>query len=91
MILNLFIETILYVISGIFYIVPTATIADLPLYGSQISSVLYEIMGTWNAFLEIFPYGLIAWHIFLWVIIPFELALLVMKFFLGSRVPANVE
>lgn len=75
------------ILSVVFYIFPVVTIADIPLIGDAISSSLYTAMGYWNSFMVTFPYAEATWNAFLFVIIPFEVALLLLKFFLGHRTP----
>jgi len=89
MIITLLISIILNLISVIFIFLPVVTIADLPYFGEQISSTLVWAISTWNAFLITFPYAETAWHIFLWIILPFEVTMLVAKFFIGHRLPAQ--
>lgn len=47
------------------------------------------VSGLWSSFLVTFPYAIVAWHMFLWVVLPFEFLLLVFKLILGSRLPVN--
>ena len=49
------------------------------------SSVLLTAVVLFNTFLETFPYAIVGWHMFLYVVIPFEILLIVLKVFLGSR------
>jgi len=68
---------------------PIVTLSSIPLVGPFISSTLGTVVGVWNAFLVTFPYAQLPWTIFLYVIIPFELILLILKAILGSRVPTH--
>jgi len=88
MIINLIINLILLVFGSLFVFFPVVHLSDLP-FGEQIVSVLTQIMGIWNAFVSTFPYAEIGFQVFLYVIIPFEILLIIAKFFLGSRLPAN--
>jgi len=45
----------------------------------------------WNAFLLTFPYAQLPWQLFKYAILPFELTMLLAKFILVSRVPANAD
>jgi len=56
-----------------------------------IDDALVSIVGTWNAFLVTFPYADIAWTMFIYFILPFELGMLLLKIILGSRTPSNVN
>ena len=89
MIIDLFIGVILSFIFAIFSFLPTVTIASLPIIGSAVSSTLILMIKYWNSFIETFPYAKLPWQIFLYVILPFEILMIIAKFFLGSRVPTN--
>lgn len=89
MIFNLLLNLILLVFGSLFVFFPVVAIADIPYVGSFLSSTLIQMIQVWNAFLITFPYAVTGWHIFLWVILPFEVLLLVMKFFLGHHVPTH--
>lgn len=65
------------------------TIATIPIVGQYLSDILTTAVGYFNSFVVTFPYIVIDWQIFIYVIIPFELGLLVAKVLLGSRVPAH--
>jgi len=91
MILNLLIQVVLYALGGIFFFLPVATIATLPVFGQAISDTLYTAVYTWNAFLVTFPYAEVVWQMFLWVVIPLEIGILIEKFFLGHRTPNSAH
>jgi len=91
MITNLVIFVIVSIISTVFLILPAVSIASIPSIGPAVSSALITAVGIWNSFIVSFPYAGIAWNVFLIVILPFELLLLLAKFFLGSRVPAHTN
>jgi len=91
MIVDALITVIITILTGIFGFLPVVTVADIPVVGSQISSTLLWVVLKWNAFLDTFPYATIVWQIFLYVILPFELLLLLGKFFLGHRLPAHTN
>jgi len=82
-------QAILMLLSAFFYFLPVVTIASLPYIGTMVSSVLSTAITTWNALLGTIPYLNYSWHVFLVVILPFELLLLLGKFFLGSRMPVH--
>lgn len=81
MILNFLLEFFLTMINSAIVIVPKVT---LPV---AISSNLTLAMGYWNTFEGIFPFAEYLMFLMLTVILPFELGLLLLKFFLGSRAP----
>jgi len=89
------VSVILTVLTGalnvIFFLLPTATLASIPFIGSTISSTLTSFILWMNAFIDTFPYAEIVWNLFIYGVIPFELALIAMRFFFGSRTPVNVE
>jgi len=89
MIIDLIISVLLSLFGFIFSFLPVVTLADIPYAGEGISSTLLWMVTTWNSFMVTFPYAETAWSIFLLIIVPFELLLLVAKFFLGHRVPAH--
>jgi len=89
MIINLLINLILLIFGSIFVFLPEVTLASIPVAGSLIETILTSMVTAWNAFLVLFPYGRIAWNVFLAIIIPFEITMLIAKFFLGSRTPSH--
>lgn len=91
MIFNLLINFLLLFFGGISSFLPVVTIASIPIAGSFISSVLITAVQVFNAFLGTFPFAIIVWHMFLWVVLPFEFLLLIAKFFFGHHVPAQMN
>jgi len=89
MIITLLISVILNIISAIFFLLPEVSIASIPYFGEEVRNTLIWAIQTWNAFMLTFPYAETAWHMFLWVVVPFELLLLIGKFLLGHRLPAQ--
>lgn len=85
MLIILFIFSIAFLLKSILVILPTVI---LP---SFVISLLTTAVGTYNSFLDIFPYATLPTAIFLNIILPFEISLLIAKFFLGSRVPSRSE
>lgn len=75
--------------SLILSIVPTVDLGDIPLIGISLRALLVNIMGYWNTAVETLPYLGTVWNTFLYVIIPFELGLIILKFFLGNRTPVR--
>jgi len=91
MIINLLINLVLLLFGALFSFMPVVTLADIPFIGEGFSNILTTAVLSWNAFCVTFPYAVTAWHALLWVILPFEIALLVLKFFLGHRTPAHMN
>lgn len=89
MIFNQLINLVLLVVGGISSALPVATIDRIPYAGPSIASALTYIAGLWNTFLDTFPYGLVAWHMLIWVILPFEIVMLGAKFLLGTHLPSR--
>ena len=89
MLTTLFLNIIIAIVGVIFWIIPTVTLASIPVFGQPIVDILTSMIQMWNAFMVTFPYAQTAWHLVLWVIIPFEIGLLVLKFFLGHRTPIH--
>lgn len=89
MIVNLLVNFVLLLLGILFVFFPKVYLSDIPLVGDTITSVLATIGGTWAMALDTVPYLELPWNVFLYVIIPFEILLLVMRFFLGNRVPVN--
>jgi len=67
------------------------TISSIPYVGVALSEILTTAVLKFNAFMVTFPYAQPVWFRFLWVIIPFEILLLVAKFFFGNRLPAHIS
>jgi len=89
MIITLLINLIFIIFASIFTLLPEVTIADIPYIGSFIQSTLLTMVKMWNAFIVTFPYADVPWKIFLFVVLPFEILMLIAKFFLGHRLPTN--
>jgi len=89
MIINLLLSSLVSLVSAIFVFLPVVTIADIAYIGTDVSNYLTSAVYMWNGFIETFPYAGTGWNIFLSVIVPFEILLLIAKFFLGSRVPKH--
>jgi len=89
MITNLFIDTAVLFIQGVFQFLPVVTLASLPIIGDSIRSILISVVSTWNGVLVTFPYFIVVWNIFRFVILPFEGLMLLGKFILGSRSPSH--
>jgi len=91
MIINLIIGVILNLVAVIFVFLPVVHLSDLPYAGQAISDTLTTMVTTWNAFLITFPYAVVAWNVLLLIIVPFELLMLIGKFFFGHRLPAHTN
>jgi len=89
MIITIFLNIIIFIIGGIFRLLPVVSIASIPYIGSAVSGYLTTAVLTWNAFIATFPYAGIAWNVFIFVILPFEALMLIGKFFLGHRMPSH--
>lgn len=89
MIIALLINILVGIFSILFGFFPVVTIADIPVIGESVSSILLQMVVMWNAFLLTFPYAQLPWNILLYVILPFEVLLLVFRFILGHRVPVS--
>jgi len=89
MILSFLIAIVTYAINYVFSVLPTATISDIPYIGSSVYAVLVNIMYTWNVIIGTFPYITAVYQIFVFVILPFEVATLVVRFILGNRTPVT--
>jgi len=89
MITSILINFIMLIVGAIFSLFPTVTVASIPFVGQYINTALVFMVTTWNSFLDIFPYAQLPWHLVLTVIIPMEVSLLLLKFFLGHRLPTN--
>jgi len=89
MIINYLLDLIFNALGSIFQFLPVVTLATIPTIGPVLSSSLITIIKTYNAFIVTLPYAQIGVNVLLYVILPFELLLLVGKFFLGHRLPVN--
>lgn len=89
MLIGLLLNFVANIVSVIFSIIPSVTLADLPLIGGEIEDFLYLMIGYWNTFEGIVPYMALIKDVFVMVILPFEFTLLMIKFFFGSRTPYN--
>jgi len=87
MIINLLINAILLSFGLLLQFLPSATIADIPIIGETVSSIMIFAVTHWNSVIDTFPYFDIVWTLFLYIVIPFEVGLLVLRFFLGHRTP----
>jgi len=91
MITEILLSVVLALFGIIFGFLPIVTLEGLPLIGTEVSNGLLFFVTKWNAFLVTFPYAETAWNVFLLIILPFELLILLSKFFLGSRSPASTH
>lgn len=91
MIINFIIKIIFDFFSAIFSFLPTVSIATIPVIGETVSSLLLQIVQVYHAFIETFPYAIVGFNVLIYVILPFELLMLVAKFFLGHRAPNSLS
>jgi len=89
MIINLFINLVLLIFGSLFVFLPEVSISSIPYIGVPFYNLLVSLVSMWNAFISTFPYAGIAWNVLLFVILPFEVLMLLGKFFLGHRMPSN--
>jgi len=89
MIVNVIIIILQGTLTAIFFLLPTADLSSIPVIGDTIQSTLSSFITYINGFIDIFPYAGIVWNLFIYGIIPFELAIIGLRFFLGSRTPTN--
>jgi len=89
MIVTFLLNVIIMIFSVVFYVLPVVTIATIPIIGESVSETLYLMVSYWNSFMLTFPYAEVGWEIFILIIVPFEIGLVIAKFFLGSRTPAE--
>jgi len=74
----------------LFVYFPVVSIATIPVVGELTATGLLYLITKWNAVLFLLPYLHTTWVLFLGFIIPFEIGLAVLRFFLGHRMPVNV-
>jgi len=83
MLITLFLKILVYCIAGIFFWLPDVSMPQ------GVINAFGSMVGYYNSFLAIFPPAQLPTTIFLTIILPFETAMLVAKFFLGARLPAS--
>lgn len=91
MITNFLLDLVVIIFAGLLSWMPVVTLASIPVVGGFISNTLQMAVGYFNSAMITLPYLQVVWHMFLWVVLPFELALLILKFFLGNHMPANIQ
>lgn len=89
MIFNFLISFVVLILGSIFGLLPEYGISDIPYVGQWVYATLQIAVEYMNEFLTIVPPLETLWHVFIWVVIPFELVLMIVKLLLGSRTPAN--
>jgi len=89
MIIGLLIQFALTFFGSLLNVFPNVTIASIPLIGTPASSILLTMVTSWNTFSATVPYVLYPYHAFLYALLPFEILMLLLKIFFGSRAPAN--
>lgn len=89
MITTAFLMILTAVLNAIFWIIPDVSISDIPLIGSVARDSLITAVSYLNSFTSAIPYFQLPWNLFVFVILPFEITLLSLKFILGHRLPIN--
>jgi len=85
MIITLFLTLITTVVNFILTLGFLPTVSSLP-FG--LDSIIISMSGYYHGAMVSFPFLVVVWDCFLWLI-RFEIALLVLKFILGSRLPVH--
>jgi len=89
MLLLLLTNFVILVLSFVFQIFPVVVLADIPIIGPSFSSTLTTAVLYFNSFAETLPYIRVVMDMFLFVVLPTEFLILILKFFLGSRTPIS--
>lgn len=87
MIINFLITTIAYFSVAVMSVLPVVTISNLPVIGSTVSDLLLEMVQYYNGAVYTIPYLGDMFTVFVYLVLPFELTLLVLRFILGNRDP----
>jgi len=88
MIITLLLNLIVLIIGMLFVFFPIVTLEDIPAIGFFVSDYLTWAVQVFNSAMETFPYAETGWFA-LKIILIFELGIIAMRFFLGSRTPIN--
>jgi len=91
MIINALLGFLIAFVQLLFSWLPDVSISSIYYIGPTLNEALVLISSKWNALMVTFPYAQLGWNVFLYLILPFELLLLTLKFFLGHRAPHNVN
>jgi len=91
MILNFFITGFTTILTAMLSVLPDAHINEIPVVGTWIEEILINMVTVWNSLQITIPYFTDTMVVFIYAIIPFEIALLILKLILGNRVPANIN
>jgi len=83
MIINLLINALLLVFGAFFLIFPVVHLPEV------LSTPLTMASSAWYGIFETIPYLEVVWNTFLYILIPFEISMIIIKFFLGHRVPSH--
>lgn len=75
-----------YLLQAIISVIHSFFIVDLPFF---VNNFLLTATGYYHSFMLVFPPAVLPFTIFVTIILPFELIMLVAKFFLGHRLPAH--
>jgi len=74
------------IIMIILNLIPDSSLASIPIIGDDIQDILLLVVTKWNAFIETVPYFQLPWDLFIYAIY-FEISIIILRFFLGSRTP----
>lgn len=91
MVISLLLSAIVSIIAQLMSVLPNVGVADIPFIGGYIATYLGMAVSYINTGVIILPFLQVVWHSFVYVILPFEISLLVAKFFFGSRLPAHIN
>lgn len=79
------------ILAGLGLIFPRVTLENIWVIGPTLRETLVIAVGYMNTLFVTLPHIETVWNMFVFVIIPFELVLLVMKFILGHRTPVAIN
>jgi len=85
----LILDLIYIIVSLISSVIPQVTLNQIPFFGETIRSTLVTMMGYWNSLIDTLPYLQVLWNSLIYIVLPFEMGLIVMKLLLGNRTPTN--
>jgi len=90
MVITLLLNFIVDILAMVMSILPSVGIQDLPFIGPQVYSFWVLAVSYVHMAFAIIPFMEIVWSTFVYVIIPFEFSMLLLRVFLGSRAPVHV-
>jgi len=89
MVISLILNFIADAFATVMSIMPSVGIQDIPYIGEAVYTYWVLAVSYMHTAFTIIPFTEIVWNSFVYVIIPFEFSLLILKVFLGSRTPIN--